>query len=217
MTGNNILLDFIRSFTHSLVHCWNSHTHARLPFVSFQVENVSARNGAVNMWTSGREKKILAKKNGKQFIIVKYNITWVNHQCERWARSNFFYCSIMWIMRNSQIHNLWKEHRQKTIEKCSYIREEFVIERQPRRYCGKVRIRLVIGDTAKKNICNSSIVPRAASATRKWKTFALLVNTSYGEWTKNIWALKSVKGQSRCSRRWEYRQRERVLWKFQHK
>lgn len=45
----------------------------------------------------------------KYLICMKY-ITDMN---ERRARSNFFYCSIMWIMRNSQIHNLWKKHEKK--------------------------------------------------------------------------------------------------------
>lgn len=150
----------------------------------------------------------------------------------------------LWEIREIAIYG--ESIVRKTVEKCSYIREEFVIEtkiasirRAEKTFCEKIRIRCLAREwlvILRNNICYVYRAPNSRRKVCEWNkkkrvlglfesleksegAFALLVNTSCVEWTKNTWALKSVKGQSQRGKgRCEHRQSqsEKVLWKFQH-
>lgn len=217
-----------------------------LPFVVFfQVENVSIVR-AIAQWvhvnSSGNEKKILSPEEQEKWETIHYceihiNRGWITphhqHQCEHRARNNFFYCSIMWIMRNSRIRNLWRKHLKKNNWKMFIYSRRIChwdkiasIRRAEETFCEKIHIRCSAWEWLVilwNNICNVYHAPnsrrKCLSETKKRvlslcgslekseEAFALLVNTSCVEWTKNTWALKSVKGQSQRGKgRCEHRQ-----------
>lgn len=189
------------------------------------------------MWTAVEMKRKSSLEEQEKWETIHYceihiNRGWITphqHQCERRARNNFFYCSIMWIMRNSRIRNLWRKHRKKNSwkmfiysrrichwdENCEHstCRKDILWENSHSVFGSREWLVIL-----RNNICN---VYRALNSRRKCVSetkkkcfeksegaFALLVNTSCVEWTKNTWALKSVKGQSQRGKgRCEHRQR----------